>query len=209
MWATYFDAVKVSVRTGDDFHNFRRVELRVVEASDQLLPLHRRHGLSLVLDAPSADLAIHGVVDTFLCFADPPGDVMAGNPTQVVDLAYSPPSPTSLYGIDSVLDTLVRFDTSNMGALHTVGFLGVNPTDIVGFDIGSDGTAFAAMNTPGAQQTGLYRIDLNTGAAMLIGNIGQGQLIIGDIAIAPIPTPGTLGLIGMAGLMVFGRRRRS
>jgi hypothetical protein len=137
-----------------------------------------------------------------------PGDTMAGNPTQVVDLAYSPVSPTSLYGIDSVLDTLVRFDTTNMGALHTVGFLGVNPTDIVGFDIGPNGTAFAAMNTPGAQLTGLYTIDLTTGAATLIGHVGQGQLIITDIAIAPIPSSGTLGLLGAAGLLVAGRRRR-
>jgi hypothetical protein len=155
----------------------------------------------------NADTGLVNNVEPSVFYA--PGDMMAGNPTQVVDLAYNPVSPTTLYGIDSVLDILVRFDATNMGALHTIGFLGVNPTDIVGFDIGSNGTAYAAMNTPGGTQTGLYTINLSTGVATLVGNIGQGQLIIGDIAVTTVPAPGALALLGAAGLMATGRRRRA
>src|SRR5436309_896480 len=62
---------------------------------------------------------------------------------------------TTLFGIDSNLDVLVRQGSvdgtpvsPNTGQLFTVGPLGVNTTNLVGFDIsGTTGTAYAALST--------------------------------------------------------------
>ena len=72
---------------------------------------------------------------------------------------------TTLYGIDSNLDNLVIQTPPNEGGLRTVGPLGVNTSDNVGFDVsGTTGVAFAAL-TPAGGVAQLYTINLLTGAA--------------------------------------------
>jgi hypothetical protein len=133
---------------------------------------------------------------------------------------------TTLYGIDSAADTLVlqgginQVPSPNGGVITPVGALGVDTSDNVGFDIASNNTAFAALNVAGVAQ--LYTINLNTGAATLVGSIDDGTVAITALAVqSPVavtlygvtPTnalisfnsaaPGTiLSTVGISGLQV-------
>jgi len=98
----------------------------------------------------------------------------AGN---VVAAAYlnnhAAPASTVLYDIDSVAGNLLTQNPPNAGTLTLVGSLGlaVSSSD-VGFDIASaSGTAYLSAYTGGANP-GLYRVNLTTGAATLVGSIG-------------------------------------
>src|SRR5262249_29552696 len=98
---------------------------------------------------------------------------------------------TTLYGIDPNTDQLVTIggiDSSpspNGGVIRPVGPLGVNATGEIGFDIsvGAEGTAYASMSVNG--KAGFYTIDLKTGAATMVGTIGNGGVAVRDIAAAP------------------------
>lgn len=96
--------------------------------------------------------------------------------------------------IESNRDVLVTQNPPNNGTLNTVGSLGVNTSDVVGFDIrrgggggssrgygsgyggsgSGDYTAYAALRLEGRTQSGLYRIDLGSGSgrASFVGTIG-------------------------------------
>jgi hypothetical protein len=94
---------------------------------------------------------------------------------------------TTLYGIDTVSDSLVTIGgvngspSPNTGSVLSVGLLGVDATGTAGFDVESaTGTLFAALTVGG--QNGLYTIDPGTGAATLVGLIGDGTLAITGLA---------------------------
>lgn len=115
------------------------------------------------------------------------GDVSAGTNPSLVGTAYSNSfanaTMTTLFAIDSGTDRLVLLPSPNNGQITTVGALGVNTTDDVGFDIDpANGTAFATLTTSGANTSGLYTVDLNTGQAMLKSNVG---VVLRGIAVAP------------------------
>ncbi|HXG66635.1 MAG TPA: DUF4394 domain-containing protein [Blastocatellia bacterium] len=143
--------------------------IRVVSEADQ----------NLRLNPDSGDIA---GVDGALAFAA--GDANAGQNPNVVGSAYTNnfagATTTILYGIDTNRDVLVTQIPPNNGTLNTVGSLGVDATDLVGFDIfGCDMVGYAALTLPGETASKLYRINLATGAATLIGTIGGGELIKG------------------------------
>lgn len=105
------------------------------------------------------------------------GDPSAGRDPAVVGSAYTnpdtdPATGTSLYNVDAARDALVLQDPPNDGGLKTVGALGVNVGYRGGFDIGADGTAYAAFIPRGARASSLYTIDLATGAATAEGRVG-------------------------------------
>ncbi len=108
----------------------------------------------------------------------------------VVALAYdnnfAGATITTLYGIDSGTDMLVLLNPPNAGTLIPVGPLGFNTSSVCGFDISPSGEAFAAMTAPGDFSPKLFQINLATGQATLMGNIGGGATIL-DIAVAPTP----------------------
>ncbi|MFN0139258.1 MAG: DUF4394 domain-containing protein [Pyrinomonadaceae bacterium] len=113
--------------------------------------------------------------DTPLAYAM--GDPNMGANPNVVHVAYTnsvnpAPTTTTLYGIDVDTNSLVIINPPNAGTLNTVGLLGVDPnTDGGGFDIlGGTNTAYASLNIFGF--SGLYTINLTTGAATFIGDIG-------------------------------------
>jgi hypothetical protein len=77
-------------------------------------------------------------------------------------------------------------DSPNNGVLTQIGALGVDTTSNTGLDIDpATGEAYAVLQVAGA--SGLYRIDLATGAATLIGKIAGGAIAFGSLAIVPPP----------------------
>ena len=146
----------------------------------------------------------------------------AGDPNQgvnpnIVGSAYSNnivgASTTTLLDIDSGIDRLVTQDIPTAGTLHTVGPLGVDVTALLGFDIGADAVAFAAMQTTTDNRSSLYTINTGSGAAALVGQI-DGGVEVRDIAIEPAtgfisPEPGSILALGAMSLGMLIRRRNA
>ncbi len=113
-------------------------------------------------------------------------DLNPGTPS-VSAVAYTNSFPgttaTTLYDIDAGTDQLLIQNPPNNGTLTSVGALGVNTDGTVGFDIGGpNNDALAALRVGGTTQ--LHRINLDTGAATLLGAIGDGSALAG-FAMAP------------------------
>lgn len=112
-----------------------------------------------------------GTVVTDGTLAYTPSDPNNGANPNIVGSGYvnnfSGAGATTLRGIDSNLDILAIQAPPNEGGLVTVGPLGVDTTDTVGFDVsGLTGVAFAALTPSGVGGvTQLYTINLLTGAA--------------------------------------------
>ena len=133
------------------------------------------------------DLGTVAATDTALTYA--PGDQGAGTTPRITGTAYTNSvtgaSTTQLFGIDSNRDVLVLVGAPNGGRMTTVGALGVNTSDDVGFDIlGADAAreVYAALTV--ASRSELYTINLTTGAATRVGRIGTSSPVRG-IAVAP------------------------
>lgn len=140
------------------------------------------------------------------------GDANEGTDPNIAGIAYDTnvagATSTQQYGIDASLGILTTV-ANNAGTLETIGSLGLaagSITNELGFDIsGETGTAFVSMQTgPNSQ---LYTVDLGTGAATAIGQIGSGDLIR-DITTVPIPEPSSAVLL-LIGMLGFARRLRS
>ena len=123
-------------------------------------------------------------VDGDLAFAE--GDINEGVNPNVTAAAYTNAfdgtESTQLYDIDTLLNDLVLQSPPNDGTLVTVGDLGFDIDTLGGFDIVSspDGgnAAFAVSNST------LYTIDLNSGAASSVGEIGMDDLNLQGFTLA-------------------------
>jgi trimeric autotransporter adhesin len=133
----------------------------------------------------------------------------------VVASAYTNPfsgaAATTLFGIDTIADTTVTQNPTS-GALTTVGLLNFNVGEDAGFDIAQDGVAYASLVTT-TGTSDLYTINLTSGAATRVGQIGTGENLIGiavPTQVVPVIfaltasnkltsfaafTPGTLGAV--------------
>ena len=87
---------------------------------------------------------------------------------------------STIYGVDATANALVRIAPAT-GELTTVGEFGFNVYLCSGLDIDADGTAYAALSTNAGSE--LYTLDLSTGAATLLGEIGGAP--IHSIALRP------------------------
>jgi hypothetical protein len=165
--------------------------------------------------------------DTSLAFKT--GDANFGKNPNVVGAGYTnsvnpAPATTTLYGIDSNTNSLVRIGglnggapegSPNLGLLTTIGSLGVDTNNFVGFDISANNVAFAAMQPTNSSVSSLYFIDLNAGFASNLGQIIGGVRVV-DIALqpnvsfgAPEPTSMALAALGIATLFAFRKTKRS
>lgn len=166
--------------------------IRVVSNTGQDLRLHPDTG------------AVAGV-DGMLRYA--PGDPNNGTTPRVVGAAYTNSfagsTQTTNYVIDANLDVLATQGSvngspvsPNTGQLFTVGSLGLNISNVAGFDITPNNVAYAvftqtstdlAARIPGAvtlrelgaTTSNLYTINLATGAASFIGVVGSDEVIRG------------------------------
>lgn len=126
-------------------------------------------------------------------------------------------SGTALFYIDATSDVLKTAPTNfNNPTITTVGALGFNANGVSGFDIFGTSTGYATLLDADTGKSGLYSIDLGTGAASFAGSFGIG----GSTAIAPslagltvaavVPEPQVYALM-LAGLAAVGfvTRRRA
>ena len=125
-------------------------------------------------------------------------------------LPLAAPASTALYYINSNTDTLMMASSAfNTPTITTVGALGVDALKANGFELLGDGTAYAALNVDDGSSlvTGLYTINLATGAATLVGRYNG---TLSGLTVSAVPEPQAYALM-LAGLLAVGslaRRRR-
>ncbi|HEU4411265.1 MAG TPA: DUF4394 domain-containing protein [Polyangiaceae bacterium] len=131
--------------------------------------------------------------DTPLVYkAQDPGE---GKAIQIVAAAYlnayKGTASTVLYDINAATDTLVQQGDPdpNLGVLITIGALGnVDVGDAAGFDIVTTSSGGAVVNVAYlAADTTLYTVDLSTGAATSVGEIGEANDVKGLAVLPPSP----------------------
>ena len=168
--------------------------IRVVSDADQNLRLHPVTGAVASVDGTLA-------YNT--------GDSGFGLNPNIIASAYTNNFPgattTTLFGIDSARDALVIQNPPNSGGLSTVGFLGTDVTDMAGFDIsGSSGMAFMAIRDATLSRSTLWTINLGTGQATMLGEIGGGAILTG---LTVVPAQASLALLGLGALAARRRHR--
>lgn len=150
------------------------------------------------VDGDALTLGFQG--DTALAFAQ--GDLHQGTAPSAAAVAFdrneTTANPATFFVIDSNLGVLARVgsvggaaESPNSGLVHTIGELGVDTSGLLGFEVVGDTTGFAAIATPGGAAR-LFSIDLTTGSAALIGDIGVAESLR-DVAAAPTSNPSVPG----------------
>jgi uncharacterized protein DUF4394 len=156
-------------RSGISF-NPQADRLRLVSADGQDLRVQVTLGATAV-DAP-------------LAYA--PGDRNAGKRPRIAGAAYTnavrDAPTTKLFELDADADVLVMQDPPNDGVLATVGPLGIDCAPLAGLAISTEGGVDRAFAATGGR---LYTVDLGSGAATLVGPIGDRQVTVVSLAAAP------------------------
>lgn len=157
--------------------------LRILSDNSQNLRVNLQTGRELAGEARAAGFAF--VDRTTRIVVPEMGDgVLPRLPPQIVATAYraAPTDGTFQFAIDAENNSLVKVVVPNDGALEVVGPLGsgltlprngLNAADqSLDIDGPNDSVVLAALRTEGSARSALYSINLNTGAASLIGTIG-------------------------------------
>ncbi len=164
--------------------------LRLVTGANQNLRFNPATGE--VIDADPIAPGTQGDINLAFAIGDPNQQF---DPT-IVEAAYDRnfqgTNLTTLFGIDSNRNVLVRIGgvdgtpSPNAGQVFTVGSLGLNIGNRVGFDITSTGVAYAALTANnGGGPTRLAKINLASGAVAFAGFIGKGQTLIDGLTELP------------------------
>jgi hypothetical protein len=118
------------------------------------------------------------------------GSLNPGTP-RIVGSAYTNnvagATTTTLYAIDAQTEAVLIQNPPNDGTLVPVGPLGVDTTDLVGFDVSANDNIGYATLTSGAGVTSLYRVDLATGTATLAGPMPGGPYVALTVLARGVP----------------------
>ena len=125
-------------------------------------------------------------VDGLLAFEE--GDMHKGETPNIVAAAYTnsigKPEKTAMYNIDATIGALVQQTKPNDGTLKAIGKLGLKDKPAAyAFDI--QGTADGKNTAYLAASKTLYTVNLETGAATVVGPITGLDNEIRDIAVLP------------------------
>lgn len=147
------------------------------------------------------NLRVNQTVNPLVTLVDGPlayaaGDVNAGQDPRIAGTAYTlsvrpAPTATELFAIDAGRDVLARLASPNDGQIATVGSLGFDTSDDVGFDIAGDTDFAYATLTPAGAAAGpsrLYTVNLRSGQVTAVGQVGHPTPLRG-IAVAPGAPP--------------------
>ncbi|MBI4850730.1 MAG: DUF4394 domain-containing protein [Acidobacteria bacterium] len=182
-----FSPALTGTRAAVDF-NPSPDRIRVVSSAGENLRINPDNGA--VVSTPTSDPNV--AFDAM--------DANAGKTPNVFGAAYTNNfagiggTTTTLYEIDATLDTLVTqgsFNSApvspNSGRLFTVGNLGINVTEVGDIDISDvSGLAFGAFNLMGENFSRFYTVNLATGRASLLGQIGpMGTETVRAISVNP------------------------
>jgi hypothetical protein len=178
--ATQVGSPNVFTLSGNDFgFDFNPVadRIRVTSDTEQNLRLNPNDGT---------------LVGTDVTLAYAAGDIHVGANPAIVGCAYinnfAGSVATTMYDVDADLDILVMQNPPNNGTLNTIGPLGVDVTGVAGFDFTeADKAAYAIFKRASGVASEIYRVNLVTGTATLLGAVNSAD-IIRDLAI-PEPPP--------------------
>lgn len=166
--------------------------IRVVSEADQNLVLNPDTG------------GATAVTDLFYGSGDAAFGVNPNNVASAYTNSFAGATTTQLYGVDTAQDTLLT-QANSAGVLTTVGSLGVDVNDTLAFDIsGASGVGYMSVQASDLTRSTFWTVDLGTGEAMMLGEIGGGALVTA-IAVVPAPVAAAPLLAGVLG----SRRRRN
>jgi hypothetical protein len=130
-------------------------------------------------------------------------------PARVDAIAYNS-AGGQWYAVDTLANTLETLNPST-GAVGLIGPLGIDASRYNGLDI-SPFTGISYMVTPAASsdpQANLYTVDLATGLASLVGQVGNpGDNYLFRAMTVAIPEPSSVVLLVVGALGMFFARRR-
>ncbi|WP_185731476.1 DUF4394 domain-containing protein [Larkinella rosea] len=117
---------------------------------------------------------------------------------------YSGATNTTLYGIDTKDDKLVRYENADASAVQAVGDLGADIDEVGGFDISpksyrSQGREYGIASIRRGNAWELDYVDLATGKLHKLGDLPTGKKILG----IAFPTPVAYGLTSDHKLLAF------
>jgi len=192
--------------------NAQNVGIDFDPVSDQLRVVSN-HGQVLAVNPLDASSIGTGPALSFRA-----GDAFQGQSPRVTSIAYtngvSGASSSIQYGIDQSRNALVRISNSlsTGGVVKTVGSLGVDVNQSVGFDIDPAlNVGYVTVPVPGSSASVFGVVNLATGGTTLISPIGNNRSIT-DIAVAvggntftgTTTGTGTIGNLGNLGTGTLG-----
>jgi hypothetical protein len=173
------------------------------------------NGIYFGMDASAAGIRVVSDADINLLLNPSTGAIISSTPTltpTTLNLDAIASSGSTMYAVDSVANTLGILNTT-AGTFSTIGSLGYDVNGKNGFDISSaSGIAYfaSAVGSSGTDPN-LYEINLATGFASLVGQIGPGDgTLIDGLTVTAVPEVGTIALVlaGGAGMIALLRRRK-
>ena len=173
------------------------------------------NGIYFGMDASSAGIRVVSDADINLLLNPSTGAIISSTPTltpTTLNLDAIASSGSTMYAVDSLANTLGILNTA-AGTFATTGAMGYDVNGKNGFDISpATGIAYfsSAVSSSGIDPN-LYTINLATGFASLVGQIGPGEgTLIDGLTVTAVPEPGTiaLALAGGAGMIALLRRRK-